>query len=224
MLPNLFLTQKEFCKKNLQKKKFWQKNFSSQNKIRQKNFPAKFCFWQKFCFWEKFSFWGKFCFWQKFSSWQTNFIAKYFFCEIFFGWNFLGEQKSVQNGPRDLRLKFGQNWVSNSWDITDIEFLWVGWGGVVGIYSHFRVQPPTIVGLRLRCSWVGVLTTWRSLVRRELQWGKLHKDHADWSSPSRRAEARRPRDKNARERCKIRTKFLKVTTNQGLVKGQKDHR
>ena len=25
-------------------------------------------------------------------------------------------------------------------------------------------------------------------------------------------------------RCTIRTKFLKVTTNQGLVKGQKDHR
>ena len=33
-----------------------------------------------------------------------------------------------------------------------------GWGGWVRIYSHFRVQPPTIVGLRLRCSWVGVLT------------------------------------------------------------------
>ena len=32
-------------------------------------------------------------------------------------------------------------------------------GVVVGIYSHFRVQPPTIVGLRLRCSRVGVLTT-----------------------------------------------------------------
>ena len=37
-----------------------------------------------------------------------------------------------------------KNRVSNSWDITDIEFLWVG--GVVDIYSHFCVQPPTIVG------------------------------------------------------------------------------
>ena len=25
--------------------------------------------------------------------------------------------KSVQDGPRNLSLKFGQNWVSNSWDI-----------------------------------------------------------------------------------------------------------
>ena len=61
----------------------------------------------------------------------------------------------VKDGPRNLRLKFGQNRVSNSWDMTDIEFLW--WSGV-GIYSHFHVQPPTIVGLRLSCSWVGAVT------------------------------------------------------------------
>ena len=31
----------------------------------------------------------------------------------------------------------------------------VGWGGGVGlgVHSYFHVQPPTIVGLRLRCSW-----------------------------------------------------------------------
>ena len=64
----------------------------------------------------------------------------------------------VQDGPRNLPLKFGQNRVSNSWDIADIEFVCVGGWVVVGIYSHFRVQPPTIVGLRLGCSCVGVLT------------------------------------------------------------------
>jgi len=38
--------------------------------------------------------------------------------------------KLVQDGPRNLPLKFGHNRVSNSWDITDIEFLWGGgWGG-----------------------------------------------------------------------------------------------
>ena len=30
--------------------------------------------------------------------------------------------KSVQDGPRNLFLMFGQNRVSNSWDIDDIEF------------------------------------------------------------------------------------------------------
>ena len=40
----------------------------------------------------------------------------------------LWQLESVQDGPRNLPLKFGQNRVSNSWDIADIEFLW---GGVV---------------------------------------------------------------------------------------------
>ena len=39
----------------------------------------------------------------------------------------------VQDGPRILRLKFGQNRVHNSWDIADIEFAVVGGGG--GWYS-----------------------------------------------------------------------------------------
>ena len=34
--------------------------------------------------------------------------------------------ESVQDGPSNLSLKFGQNRVSNSWDIMDIEFLWGG--------------------------------------------------------------------------------------------------
>ena len=43
--------------------------------------------------------------------------------------------KSVQKGPRNLPLKFGQNRASNSLDIADIEFCgWVGGGG------HFIVK------------------------------------------------------------------------------------
>ena len=42
--------------------------------------------------------------------------------------------KSVQNGLINLPLKFGQNRVSNSWDIADIEFVWGG-----GVHSHFHV-------------------------------------------------------------------------------------
>ena len=34
----------------------------------------------------------------------------------------LWQLASVKNGPRKLPLKFGQNRVSNSWDIADIEF------------------------------------------------------------------------------------------------------
>ena len=36
----------------------------------------------------------------------------------------------VKDGPRNLRLKFGQNRVSNSWDIADVEFPVGGGGGV----------------------------------------------------------------------------------------------
>ena len=40
--------------------------------------------------------------------------------------------ESVLDFPRKLPFKFHQNRVSNSGDIADIEFLWVG-----GIQSHF---------------------------------------------------------------------------------------
>ena len=42
---------------------------------------------------------------------------------------------SVKEGPRSLPLKFGQNWVSNIWDIADIEFMMVGGGGGVKSFS-----------------------------------------------------------------------------------------
>ena len=37
--------------------------------------------------------------------------------------------------PRNLPLKFGLNWVINSWDIDDIEFPVVGGGGGGGVKS-----------------------------------------------------------------------------------------
>ena len=43
--------------------------------------------------------------------------------------------ESVQDGPNNLSLKFGQNGASDSWDIADIEFLVVcGGGGVKSFY------------------------------------------------------------------------------------------
>ena len=48
--------------------------------------------------------------------------------------------ESVQDGPRNLRLKFCQNWFSNSHDIADIEFVVVV-VVVVGVQSHFHVKP-----------------------------------------------------------------------------------
>ena len=45
--------------------------------------------------------------------------------------------ESVKKGPRNLTFKFGQNRVSNNWDISNIEFLW-GWWVVVG-QCHFCV-------------------------------------------------------------------------------------
>ena len=50
--------------------------------------------------------------------------------------------KSVQNGLRNLPLKFGQNRVSNSWDIAEIEFVWVGggWGGVCTVIFMSNLQ------------------------------------------------------------------------------------
>ena len=48
----------------------------------------------------------------------------------------------VKVEPGKLFLKFGQNCMSNSWDVANIEFP-VGGGG----------------GVRLICGWVGVLTT-----------------------------------------------------------------
>ena len=55
----------------------------------------------------------------------------------------------VKDGPRNLRLKFGQNRVSNSWDIADVEFtvvVVVGGGGGGGVKS-FSCKTQTFVRL-----------------------------------------------------------------------------
>ena len=52
--------------------------------------------------------------------------------------------ESVEEGLRNLPLKFGQNRVSNSWDIVNIEFFGGDGGdggGGSGVLSHFRVKP-----------------------------------------------------------------------------------
>ena len=47
-----------------------------------------------------------------------------------------GQLESVSDVPRNLPLKFHPNRVSTSYDIANIEFVWVGWGGM---QSYFRV-------------------------------------------------------------------------------------
>ena len=42
------------------------------------------------------------------SIWQLSYIVK-------------SEWVIVKDGPRKLTMKFGQNWVSNSWDIVDMD-------------------------------------------------------------------------------------------------------
>ena len=49
---------------------------------------------------------------------------------------------SVKDCPRNLRLKFGQNRASNSWDIVDIEFA-VGGGGGGGCAKSFLRKTQT---------------------------------------------------------------------------------
>ena len=73
----------------------------------------------------------------------------------------------VKDGPMNLCLKFGQNRVSNSWDIDDFEF----WVVVVsGVQSHFCVKPNSGC-VRLNWGWVGVLTIYLKLH------GKLYKNN-----------------------------------------------
>ena len=57
--------------------------------------------------------------------------------------------ESVLDVPWSLSLNFHQNWISNSWDIADIEFVW--WGGVGGwgLQRHFHVKPNRCVEVRL---------------------------------------------------------------------------
>ena len=78
----------------------------------------------------------------------------------------LWQLKPVQDSPMNLHLKSRQNRVSNSWDITNIEFLW--WGGVV--CKVIFMSNPTFVELLLHWRWVRVLTKIWS-VWKKLWWG-----------------------------------------------------
>ena len=58
---------------------------------------------------------------------------------------------SVKDGPRNLLLKLGQNHVSNSWDIDDIEFVVVLLQWVGGcLKMEIRLSQPQ---LKLKLSW-----------------------------------------------------------------------
>ena len=67
----------------------------------------------------------------------------------------LRQLKSIQYSPMNLRLKFRQNRVNySSWDIADIEILWVG--GVVCIVIF--VSNPTKI--MLGWGWVELWLSW----------------------------------------------------------------
>ena len=59
----------------------------------------------------------------------------------------LWQLESVQDSPMNLCLKFGQNRVSNSWDIADVEFSVGGWwvvgGGGGGGVKSFSCKTQT---------------------------------------------------------------------------------
>ena len=58
--------------------------------------------------------------------------------------------------PRNLPLKFGQNQVSNSWDIDDFEFPVVGGGG--GVKSFSCQTQLLLCWVELSWGWVWVVT------------------------------------------------------------------
>ena len=69
----------------------------------------------------------------------------------------LWQLASVKDGSRNLSLKFGQNQVSNSWDIADIEFvvLLLQMGGRVGGVSEFENKAISAsIEVEVELSWV----------------------------------------------------------------------
>ena len=61
---------------------------------------------------------------------------------------------SVLDVPMNLRLKFHQNRVSNSWDIGNIEFMWVGWGG------WYAKSFSCLTQLKIMLGWVVLWLSW----------------------------------------------------------------
>ena len=69
--------------------------------------------------------------------------------QMFYGQSFTVAFGNIQDGPRNLPLKFGQKRVSNSWDIVNIEFF-LGWWVCKVIF---------VSNLQLQCGLVGIVTT-----------------------------------------------------------------
>ena len=69
----------------------------------------------------------------------------------------LWQLESVLDVPRNLCLKFHQNRVSNSWDIVDIEFVWLGgeMGWVVFAKSFSRLTQLEVIS-----GWVELGLSW----------------------------------------------------------------
>ena len=129
-LVDFFFIKNIFGEKNFRAKIFFVANIYSFRKI----------IFDHFCFGNNFLatfFLVKIFFSENFIL-QNLFLAKFLFGEIFlqnFFANFLVRQKKIltnflqmslwleyiQDGPRNLPLKFGQNQVSNSWDIPDMD-------------------------------------------------------------------------------------------------------
>ena len=73
----------------------------------------------------------------------------------------LRQLESVQDSPRNLSLKFGQNCVSNSWNIADIEVVvvllrvagWVG-GRVGGLSENGNKAISASIEVEVELSWV----------------------------------------------------------------------
>ena len=125
-------------------------------------FFGKIFFWQTFFFGN--FFFGNIFFRQKKNFGKIFFSAKFFFGKFFFRqfffWQiifltffFPGKNpfSMIPGTYVYILVKIG----SITAEILHTLSLYGGWGGV---HSDFRVQPSTTVGLRLHCSWVGVLT------------------------------------------------------------------
>ena len=94
-------------------------------------------------------------------KWGKKFRSKtIFFWQILPGNMSQWQLASIKEGPRNLPLKFGQNRVSNSWDIVNIEFS-VLMVVVVVVCSVIFVSNPTLGYVRLSWGPVGVLTILR---------------------------------------------------------------
>ena len=72
-------------------------------------------------------------------------------------WESILDAISVIDVPMNLHLKFHQNRVSNSWDITNIEFVW---GGGVGWVGWCAKSFSCLTQLKVMLGWVELWLSW----------------------------------------------------------------